>query len=181
MIKSVYLLSLYTMNQFLTVFCSLIFISSCSVKTPEPAAYNDSLAVQQIGITEKANSLHDAFAGYVKAEMEIRRRDLELQLEKAEDAIKRTGSFQDDSGLFDAASAFVEGFKKLDREEYDEVIRILSKPDSIYTESDEARLGILYKTIDEQSNKLISRFIAAQQDFAKKHEIELKSESTAKD
>jgi hypothetical protein len=42
-------------------------------------------------------------------------------------------------------------------------------------------LGILYKTIDEQSNKLISRFITAQQDFAKKHEIELKNESTAKD
>ncbi|MEX1188695.1 MAG: hypothetical protein WED33_05510 [Bacteroidia bacterium] len=157
----------------------ILCISSCSVKTPEPAAYNDSLAVQQIGITEKANSLHDAFAGYVKAEMEIRRNDLELQLEKAEKAIKRTGKYENDSRLLEAASQFIEGFKKINREEYDEVIRILSKPDSIYTDSDEARLSILYKTIDDQSNKLISTFILAQQEFAQSHEFTLKNDSSA--
>ena len=175
--KRIHLLSLCMMKSFIAPVVFSFLFSACSVKLPEPAAYNDSLAVQQIVITEKANMLHDAFAGYVKAEMEIRRKDLELQLKKAELEIMKTGAYGEDNSLYEAAAEFLKGFKKLNREEYDEVIRILSKPDSTYSENDEARLGILYKSIDEQSNKLISNFIDAQKEFASKHELTLKKDS----
>jgi aspartyl/asparaginyl-tRNA synthetase len=140
----------------------------------EPVAYNDSLAVQQIRIAEKANQLQDAFAGFVMAEMEIRRNDLENQLDKAETTVNSLGGFNKDETLFKASKQLIQGYQELNSVEYEEVIKILSKPDSVYSDVDEARLTILFKTIDEKSNRLITDFLSAQREFAGKNNLDLK-------
>lgn len=156
------------------LFCLLIALAACNSNAPKPAAYNDSLAVQQILITEKANKLQDAFAGYVQAEMEIRRNDLENQLEKADRVVQSLGPFNKDESLLLACREFIQGYRQLNISEYEEVIRILSKPDSLYSEADEARINILYKTIDEKSHRLIDNFLSAQREFALKNQLMLK-------
>jgi hypothetical protein len=159
------------------LFFLLITLAACNSNAPQPAAYNDSLAVQQILITEKANKLQDAFAGYVQAEMEIRRNDLENQLEKADRVVQSLGPFNKDEALLVASREFIEGYRQLNLSEYEEVIRILSKPDSSYSEADEARINILYKTIDEKSHRLIDNFLSAQREFAEKNQLMLKPAS----
>jgi hypothetical protein len=156
------------------IFLFLFALCSCSNNSPEPAAYNDSLAVQQIQIAEKANKLQDAFSGFVQAEMEIRRKDLENQLDKAEEVVNTSGDFNKDESLLQALRQLIKGYKSLNESEYEEVIKILSKPDSAYTDIDEARLTILYKSIDEKSNRLISDFLNAQRVFAGKNNLDLK-------
>lgn len=162
------------MMRLILILSVITALVSCSADSVQPVAYNDTLAVQQIRITEKANKLQDAFAGYVRGEMEIRRNELENQLEKAEEQVGKMQAFKNDESLLKAAKDLIKGYKELNAGEYDEAIKILSKPDSVYTEVDEARLTILYKSIDEKSNRLISEFLQAQKTFAGNNNLELK-------
>jgi hypothetical protein len=157
----------------------LTFIVSCTGTKLEPVVYNDSLVMQQIKIVEKANELQDAFAGYVKAEMEIRQKDFVSQLDRSDAVSKRLGAYGDDKRLLKATEEFIEGYRKLNRQEYQEAIHLLSQPDSTYSEADEARISMLYKAIDDKIKKLGQQFIDAQQAFAKEHQLELNESAKA--
>jgi len=161
------------MKNALLVLIVLLSLSACGKKKMEPLAYNDSLAIEQIRIIEKANELQDAFAGYVEAEMEIRQKDLEAQLDKSQRTLDRVGSHGDDTRLLEASRKFIDGYRKLNREEYSEAIRLLSKPDTAYSEREEARLSILYKAIDAKAKQLGDDFIAAQVLFASEYALKL--------
>lgn len=158
---------------------SLILLAACSGTKIEPVAYNDSLVTQQIKIVEKANELQDAFSGYVRAEMEIRQKDFASQLERSEAVVKRLGSYGDDKRLFKATEDFIEGYRKLNENEYKEAIRILSEPDSLYSEVDEAKISLIFKTIDDRITKLGAEFLEAQKSFAKDHQLEIDPQAQA--
>ncbi len=157
----------------------LSLFSACSGTKIEPVAYNDSLVTQQIKIVEKANELQDAFSGYVKAEMEIRQNDFESQLERSEAVVKRLGGYGDDKRLFKATEDFIAGYRKLNNSEYKEAIRILSEPDSLYSDVDEAKISLIFKTIDDRITKLGDEFLNAQKSFAKDHKLEIDPQAQA--
>lgn len=157
----------------------ITLLSACSGTKIEPVAYNDSLVTQQIKIVEKANELQDAFAGYVRAEMDIRQKDFQSQLERSDAVVKRLGSYGDDKRLQKATENFIAGYRKLNDTEYKEAIRILSEPDSLYSEVDEAKISLIFKTIDDRITKLGDEFLEAQKLFAKEHQLEINPQAQA--
>lgn len=163
----------------LILFGSLI-LSSCRGPQVKPEVYNDSLVVQQIRVVEKADELQDAFDSYVEAEMRMRHQQLSRQIETSLKDVEVMKAYEDDDAFRQSALAMLKGYESLVKKEYTEAEKILAQPDSLYSEGDEARLEMLYKQIDKLSDELTSNFKRAQEDFARKHKLSLKTDSLQK-
>ncbi len=155
-----------------------MLISACSGPSIKPEVYNDSLVIQQIRVIEKSDELQDAFSSYVEAEMQMRHQQLERQIEASLNQVRKMEAYDGDDSFRQSAIAMLEGYENLVKKEYLDAEKILSQPDSLYSEGDEARLEILYKQIDKKCEDLIANFQRNQEDFAKKHKLSIKTDSS---
>jgi hypothetical protein len=164
---------------YLSLFAGMTLMA-CGGPSMKPEVYNDSLVVQQIRVVEKADELQDAFDSYVEAEMRMRHQELSRQIETSLKHVEVMKAYEDDDAFRQSALAMLKGYENLIKKEYTEAEKILAQPDSLYSEGDEARLEMLYKQIDKLSDELTSNFKRAQEDFARKHKLSLKTDSVQK-
>ncbi|MFM2285027.1 MAG: hypothetical protein RLZZ543_524 [Bacteroidota bacterium] len=158
---------------------AVALLSACGGPAVKPEVYNDSLVIQQIRVVDKADELQDAFNSYVEAEMRMRHQQLERQIEASLAQVNKMEDYDGDDAFRKSTLSMLDGYKQLVGKEYTEAEKILSQPDSLYSDSDEARLELLYKEIDKLSDELTANFKRAQEEFAKKHKLNLNKESEA--
>jgi hypothetical protein len=139
-----------------------------------PAAYNDSLVLEQIKVTEAANQVQEVFDTYVKEDMQTAYNRFSEQIERSVKKAEALGDFEEDASFKDATLAFLKSYQSMAGKEYKEALQLLSKDDSTYSESDEQRLQFLYKQIDAQDEKATSAYMKAQDAFAMRHKLKLK-------
>jgi hypothetical protein len=164
---------------YLSLFAGMTLMS-CGGPSVKPEVYNDSLVIQQIRVVEKADELQDAFDSYVSAEMRMRHQQLSRQIDASLKQVVEMKAYEDDDSFRQSALSMLKGYENLVKKEYIEAEKILAQSDSLYSDGDEARLEILYKQIDKLSDELTSNFKRAQEDFARKYKLSLRTDSISK-
>lgn len=140
---------------------------------PSPAAYNDSLVIEQLRIMERVERLEESFETYVKEEMELTYDRLGNQLKEAKKKLAKIKSYEGSTAFRDGFRELIDAYEGLWEKEYRSALNILSKSDSLYTTTDEARLDVLFNQIDNTSEQATARFKKIQDDFAAQHKLVL--------
>lgn len=152
-----------------------IVLNACnSGKKWSPVAYNDSLVIEQIKVTEAANQVQEVFDTYVKEDMQTAYTRFTDQIERSMQKAETMGDFEEDASFKEATLTFLKSYQSMAGKEYKEALQLLSKDDSTYSESDEQRLQLLYKQIDAQDEKATSAYMKAQDAFASRYKLKLK-------
>jgi hypothetical protein len=151
----------------------LVCILSCSSPTVTPAAYNDALISEQIKVLKLADELQVSMDMMVPTDMIVLHEKLLKQLDESGEKVKSTESFNEDVALRNAIAHFLDVYKRLAEKEYKDAIELSSKPDSVFSQNDQARLDLLYRQIDRLSDEAIKSCKKAQEDFAKKNSMKL--------
>jgi hypothetical protein len=146
--------------------------SSCSNSSKlTPTAYNDSLVTQQIKVVEAAEKLQEVLDTYVKEDMETIYERLRGQINLSKAKTEGFGDFNDNKSFKEATLGFISTYQQLTENEYKEALSLLSKPDSLYSKTDEARVELLYKEIDQKTAQATEKYRIAQDAFAKENSI----------
>ena len=142
-----------------------------------PAAYNDSLVGEQVKILKLADELQVSMDMMLPEDMDKLQKKLVSLLNKSEEKVKSTEPYKEDPALRDATLHFIEVYQRLAGKEYRDAMALSSKPDSSFTENDQARLDLLYKQIDRLSEDAIQNCRKAQETFAGKNAMKLIKDS----
>ena len=165
------------MNIKILLFGLFLVLVSCSSTNVTPATYNDSLISEQVKVLKLADELQAALDMMVPQDMEILHKKLLKQLEESSEKVKSTEAYKEDAALRDAIAHFLAIYKRLAEKEYIDAIELSSKPDSVFSQNDQARLDLLYKQIDRLSEDAIRGCKKAQEDFARKNSMKLIKDS----
>jgi hypothetical protein len=159
--------------------CLLIGLgfNSCSSKPKiSPIAYNDSLVVQQIAVVDASASLQEVLDTYNKTDMQTMLGRLQGQINLSLAKSEAMGPYKDDNSFKDATLAFIRIYQELAQNEYRKAVQLLSKPDTLYAPEDEAVVEKIYASINQVTAEATLEYEKAQQKFAEKNEINLKTE-----
>jgi hypothetical protein len=165
------------MAERIILICILTLVLGCSSPTVSPAVYNDSLISEQIKVLKLADELQVSMDMMVPQDMIVFHKKLLNQLAKSSEKVKSTEAYQEDLALRNAIAHFLEVYKRLAEKEYRDAIELASKPDSVFSQNDQARLDLLYKQIDRLSEDAINGCKKAQEDFARKNSMKLIKDS----
>jgi len=138
-----------------------------------PADYNDSLVIEQLRIMERVERLEESFETYVTEEMSLMHDRLGTQLKESKKKLSEIKNYDGSSAFRDGLREFIDVYEGLWAKEYQSALNILSKSDSLYTTTDEARLDVLFRQIDKASEDATARFKKIQDDFAAQFKLEL--------
>ena len=165
------------MAERIILICILTLVLGCSSPTVSPAVYNDSLISEQIKVLKLADELQVSMDMMVNTDMAALHTKLLKQLAESSEKVKSTDAFKEDAALKNAIAHFLEVYKRLAEKEYRDAIELASKPDSVFSQNDQARLDLLYRQIDRLSDEAIKSCKKAQEDFAKKNSMKLIKDS----
>jgi hypothetical protein len=158
--------------QYLTFLSTALIVMSCGNSSKlTPIAYNDSLVTQQIKVVEAAEKLQEVLDTYVKQDMETIYGRLRGQINLSKAKTEGFGDFNDNKNFKDATLEFISAYQQLTENEYKEALSLLSKSDSLYSKTDEARVELLYKEIDKKTAQATEKYRLAQNEFAKENRI----------
>ncbi len=160
----------------LIVFGFVVGLSSCSSKTEISAvAYNDSLVVQQIAVVDATARLQEVLETYVKGDMQTMLGRMQGQINLSLAKSEAMGSYNNDASFKDATLTFIRTYQELAQDEYRRAVQLLSKPDSLYSPSDDAQVEKIYAEINMVTKEAADDYEKAQQTFALKYEYKPKA------
>jgi hypothetical protein len=157
----------------------MLMLASCGGEKMKPEAYNDALVSEQINVVKAADELQAGFDTYIKEDMETLFKRYNNQVESSLKKVEDMDDYNDDAAFQKATIQLLEVYKSLGKKEYLQAKEILSKPDSLYSKNDEARIELLFKQIDRTIQKATTAYQKEQEQFASKNKIQLISDTTA--
>ncbi len=157
----------------------MLILASCGGEKMKPEAYNDALVSEQVNVVKASEELQAAFDVYNKVDMEILFERYNKQVESSLIKVEEMDDYNDDAVFQKATIQLLEVYKTLGKKEYLQAKEILSKPDSLYSKNDEARIELLFKQIDRTIQKATTAYQKEQEQFASKNKIQLIPETTA--
>ena len=159
----------------LIIIAASMAVSSCGNHSKlSPLAYNDSLATQQVKVVEAADNLQEVLDTYVKENMETVYGRLRGQINLSKAKTEGFGDFNGNQIFKNATLEFIGVYQDLTNKEYKEALTLMSKPDSLFSKTDEARVELLYKEIDKKTADATEKYRQAQDAFAKENNIKFK-------
>jgi len=153
--------------------------ASCGGEKIKPEAYNDALVSEQINVVKAADELQAGFDTYIKEDMETLFKRYNDQVESSLKKVEDMDDYNNDASFQKATIQLLEVYKSLGKKEYLQAKEILSKPDSLYSKNDEARIELLFKQIDRTIQKATTAYKKEQEQFASKNKIQLIPDTTA--
>lgn len=162
----------------------VMFLSfqSCSNKSSlTPVQYNDSIVGIQGKIIKAILDLSATFETRNPAEMDAKYNTLKKVIDEAIGNVTKMEEFDGSTELRDAAKELFEFYKSVVGKEYAEMITILKKKDTDVTEADVKRIDEISADISKREKVLDEKFAAAQEKFAKDHNIQIKENDLQKD
>ena len=163
-----------------TLLIGLTLIGCQSNDKKKAIAYNDSLVTQQIAVVDAAVRLQEALDTYHRKDMQTLHKDFQGQINASLAKIQAQEAFGGDSNFKLATEHFVKTYKQLAQNQYREAVTLLSKSDSVYTKTDEARLKQLFEAIDKTTNQAEQEYEREQAAFATRNNVELKNPRAGK-
>lgn len=157
----------------------MLILASCGGEKMKPEAYNDALVSEQINVVKAADELQAGFDTYIKEDMETLFKRYNEQVESSLKKVEDMDDYNDDASFQKATIQLLEVYKTLGKKEYLQAKEILSKPDSLYSKNDEARIELLFKQIDRTIQKATTAYQKEQEQFASKNKIQLIPDTTA--
>jgi len=156
----------------------MLILVSCGGEKMKPEAYNDALVSEQINVVKAADELQAGFDTYIKEDMETLFKRYNDQVESSLNKVEDMDDYNDDANFQKATIQLLEVYKTLGKKEYLQAKEILSKPDSLYSKNDEARIELLFKQIDRTIQKATTAYQKEQEKFASKNKIQLIPDTT---
>lgn len=152
-------------------------LGSCTSGTKiSPIAYNDSLVLQQIAVVDATARLQEVLETYVKGDMQTMLGRLQGQINLSLAKSEAMGAYKDDASFKDATVSFIRTYQEVAQDEYRKAVQLLSKPDSLYTETDDQQVEKIYTEINNVTKEAISDYEVAQQAFAAKYNLKPSAE-----
>jgi hypothetical protein len=159
--------------KYFSIICISAALISCGGEKMKPEAYNDALVSEQINVVEAADRLQAGFDTYIKDDMQTLYNRYNQQVETSLEKVNEIGNFDGDETFLNATVKLLEVYNALGKKEYLQAKEILSKPDSLYSKNDEARIELLFKQIDRTIQKATETYQKEQEKFAQKYKIQL--------
>ena len=160
-------------NVLIFLLSSVIILSACGPTPEEVRNYNDKIIKQQTKIKKSIDNLEIQFKSYDPEKIQPVFNIAKTVTTEGLVIIKKIGSFDKSTKFKDATIQYCEIIQKTLDEEYTEMLKIYSIPDSLYNEEVEIKWNNLRKSVDEKLSEGFSKFSAAQENFATKHNLKL--------
>lgn len=157
----------------LSIACLSVILVSCGGEKIKPEAYNDALVTEQINVVKAAEELQAGFDTYIKEDMQTLFNRYNQQVEASLNKVEDIGDYNNDNAFQNATAQLLEVYQTLGKKEYSQAKEMLSKPDSLYSKNDEARVELLFKQIDRTIQKATEVYQKEQDKFAVKNKIQL--------
>lgn len=157
------------MKKSIVGFAFLLFIlSGCGPKM-KPEEYNDVIISEQTKIMTIMLDMFDYIETGEYDKSEALRQQLVTQCEASVKAVKELPDYSGNTEMRDAAAELFTFYRDVTNEEYKEMIEILQK-ESIEVE-DILKITALEADLSKREEAMDARFQAAQENFAKKHNL----------
>ena len=163
----------------LSIACLSVILVSCGGEKIKPEAYNDALVTEQINVVKAAEELQAGFDTYIKEDMQTLFNRYNQQVEASLNKVKDIGDYNDNNAFQNATVQLLVVYQTLGKKEYSQAKEMLSKPDSLYSKNDEARVELLFKQIDRTIQKATEVYQKEQDKFAVKNKIQLIPDTTS--
>lgn len=157
----------------LSIACLSVVLVSCGGEKIKPEAYNDALITEQINVVKAAEELQAGFDTYIKEDMQTLFNRYNQQVEASLNKVEDIGDYNNDNAFQNATAQLLVVYQTLGKKEYSQAKEMLSKPDSLYSKNDEARVELLFKQIDRTIQKATEVYQKEQDKFAAKNKIQL--------
>ncbi|MCS6824574.1 MAG: hypothetical protein NZ529_09775 [Cytophagaceae bacterium] len=156
----------------LTIFIIMIFAVSVSLaQNKKAAAYNNKIIEEQYKVTPYIVKFFKTFEKGTKEELMNQKADLIKRIDKAIAKVSKFKDFEGDGSLRDAALEWFRLYESSLVKEYDHMIELISNRDR--SKEDHDKLDELAKKLIKEEELLDAKFQKAQEEFAKRHNLEL--------
>jgi len=142
---------------------------SCDNTSTTAVAYHDSLVMEQVKIAKLISELNATLETYVPEDMELIYNQVNEQIDKSLEKVNTIADFKGDKSFHEATGNLIAAYKDLTVNEYQEAVRLLSKPDSLFTDDHEALVNDLLKKIDSKLSDFNTIYSKEQKSFADKN------------
>lgn len=160
-------------NLLLTSLVLLFGLMSCGPTAQEAAEYNDAIVAHQKKVLDKVTELDNAIGNFDEKLMEKSFAEVNSTVETALTEINKMDEFEGAEDLKKAAVDYFQTFKTLLGEFYPQLMEVFKLNPENYT-STEKRIADSLQTIINQKHKESQQvLLKAQEEFAKKNNIEL--------
>jgi len=157
------------------IFISFVFqlsLSSCQNEVVSAVEYHDSLVIEQVKIAKIMSDLNATLETFRPEDMEITLKKLNQQITATQEKLKSAKAFKQDDALLKATIIIVNQYQNIASNEYTQAVDLLSRPDSLFTDADEATTNELLRQIDGQITVITSKYAEEQKAFAAKYGLQ---------
>ena len=148
---------------------------STQAQNKKAAVYNNKIIDLQHDIAPDLKVFFEALtSGGSIAELKAKRDVLMKDFDKAIAKVAKMKAFEDDIKLRNAALDWFKLYESSLDDEYNQIIELAAKPKDKRTDADRTQLKKLSEELIAQEIKIDDNFFAAQTEFAKRHNLELK-------
>jgi len=163
------------MNRKLTIiFLSFFLILFSCTKSNNALKFNNRIIKLQSDVVEKMLSLANSFRSSNPSIMKKKLAELQKETSIAADKLNEIPNFKGGEDLFNAAMDLFEFYESVSKNEFAEMVEILSKGKGGITKYDIDRLKDIQKAITIDETKLDMKFQRAQRNFASKYKLRIK-------
>lgn len=153
----------------------IILIVSAQAQNKKAAQYNNKIIDIQYKLVPDVVNFFKAFEGGNLTDLKSKKAILSKDFDDAIKKVSAMKPFEGDAGLRDAALEWFRLYKSSLDAEYNHIIELASIPKDKRTAEDKAKLQKLSDQLIGKETEIDLKFEAAQVEFSKKHNLELKT------
>jgi len=147
----------------------VVFVLTSCGESGSALKYNNKIIDIQSKVIKKIITLSNSMKSNNSALMQRRLAELQDQTTKSADELSTLQEFEGGTELYNSALDLFEFYENVCKNEFQEMVDILSRSQSGISAIDLNRLQDLQRIIQEEEAKLDKNLLVAQQNFAKLH------------
>ena len=162
-------------KKLLLLCAGIVLITSAQAQNKKAAQYNNKIIDIQYKLVPDVVNFFKAFEGGNLTDLKSKKAILSKDFDAAIKKVSAMKPFEGDAGLRDAALDWFKLYKSSLDAEYNHIIELASIPKDKRTADDKAKLQKLSDQLIGKETEIDLKFEAAQVEFSKKHNLELKT------
>jgi hypothetical protein len=151
----------------------ILFSTVTFAQNPKAAKYNDKIVDHQHDIAEEMVAFFKSFKTDTKENLEKKRMGLLNKINGSLSKIQAMGGFEGDTKLRDGALDLLKFYKGTVEKEYAEVVHLVTNKNRTKEEND--KLDQHRTTLISKEEEMDAKFATIQEEFAKRHNLILKT------
>lgn len=152
----------------------MLFFSACGPSDKEIISYNDEIVAQQSLVIIAENELLSAISNKDSAIIPIAYEDLLYQIDKSIENTNQIVEIDNEISLKNAALNLFETYKRVVKNDYQDIIELSLIPESKYTKSMDSIFIMKSKKLNQDLNDANQKFFDTQKSLSEKFNIAFK-------